>query len=83
MLTRSTSCDEGVQFDLACDGCGEMYVPPEPFRQQPVALWRRAQTEGWAVVLDEVPPHHLCPLCAAYSLTVDVQEFVDRTVAGT
>jgi len=47
MLVCTTSCDDGVQFDMACDGCGEVLVAGPAERRDPPALRSLAHRLGW------------------------------------
>ena len=49
MLLTTTSCDDGVQFDLACDGCGEVLVAGPVQRRDTQALLACAVQQGWVV----------------------------------
>ncbi len=49
MLVRTTSCDDGVQFDLTCDGCGEVQQAGPALRRNAEALLGWASELGWAL----------------------------------
>lgn len=60
MLVCTTSCDAGVQFDLACDGCGEVLSAGPVRRRSAEELLACAAQLGWILT----PATH-CASCAA------------------
>ena len=63
MLVCTTSCDDGVQLDLACDGCGEVVVAGPAQRRDAQALHNAARSQGWVVAAG--PDVHHCARCAS------------------
>jgi hypothetical protein len=49
VLPTTTSCDDGVQFDLARDGCGEVLVAGPVQQRDTQALLAYAVQQGWVV----------------------------------
>lgn len=60
MLVCTTSCDDGVQVDLVCDGCGEVLAAEPARRSSTEELFAWADQLGWVLT---AATH--CASCAA------------------
>jgi hypothetical protein len=63
VLSRTTSCDDGVRVDLTCDGCGASFSTTVRLHQDPAALWRAASERGWALLPNGCSSGHRCGDC--------------------
>jgi hypothetical protein len=63
VLAQTTSCDEGVQFDLNCDACGAHFAARDPLRRDPATLVAAAGQEGWVVLSGVGGYGHRCESC--------------------
>jgi hypothetical protein len=60
---RTTSCDDGMRFDLTCDACGASFSATPQLRHDPAALWRATAERGWALTPNGPSGTHRCGDC--------------------
>lgn len=72
VLARSISCDDGVLFDVICDGCGTPAVASAEASRDRQVLLRLARRMGWT---DDAETHR-CPACATATPAVVGAKFV-------
>lgn len=69
MLAQTTSVDDGVSYDLTCDGCGAVFAAPAEFSRDPAALWDLAERFGWRMLAAGPQVAYRCHVCVRASAT--------------